>query len=808
MNIHVPLRRLIPTILLCGIASFAQAQSTDSYFSETFDAPSALAATWSGAAIMTEAHGSGHALKVSSASPATLSLQAALPVSGIAGRRVVVRGQVKGSAISTRPQSYNGVKITLVFTLQDGSTVYANQATVPDGTFDWRDFCFPVTVPATIASARLKVGLEAVSGTAWFDELKVEADPAFFSETFDNSASVASTWAGSAYSLVGHGFGQALSITNSNAAGAATISTALPAANYKGHRLLVTGVVKGTGISAKPNSWNGVKVMVTYTTAGGTTSYPQAVIQTGTFDWTRVYAVVPLPANVTSVSLTLGLEKVTGTAVFDDIKIETAPALATEFFDDADVGSRWSGGAHALVTRETGKALEITNASASTSNLVNLSLPCASIRGRLITLRALVKATNVSPPPNSWNGIKAMLTISSPSGTTYPQVAITSGTYDWSVVHGQFFIPADATSMSLTLGLQLSSGVVVFDDVLIKAESFSPYWTNPTPNHKGHNLTALRGVMVDTGLNAAGVGVLDGWGVNVVRWQLGKTAYPDGLLRADYDAVLLAELAKLDAVLPAFRAAGIAVVLDLHSLSEGLFASGSAQRRLIDTWRMLASRYKTGGSIPDGVAVWSYDIANEPDQAPWNENLLNWNELAEQVSLAIREIDPAKTIIVESTLGEASRFAWLQPVRVGGVVYSFHYYRPWTYTAQGLEISQPHTPFYYPGTIDGVAWDRARMVADLQVVSDFQARHAVSIYVGEFSTVRWAPGGAGYLADCISVYEEKGWDWSYHAFREWQGWSAEINAATPRHLSTPAATPTDRLQTLLNAFAGNTPFVP
>ena len=28
-------------------------------------------------------------------------------------------------------------------------------------------------------------------------------------------------------------------------------------------------------------------------------------------------------------------------------------------------------------------------------------------------------------------------------------------------------------------------------------------------------------------------------------------------------------------------------------------------------------------------------------------------------------------------------------------------------------------------------------------------------------------------ARLIDVFEEHGWDWSYHAFREWNGWSVE-----------------------------------
>lgn len=64
----------------------------------------------------------------------------------------------------------------------------------------------------------------------------------------------------------------------------------------------------------------------------------------------------------------------------------------------------------------------------------------------------------------------------------------------------------------------------------------------------------------------------------------------------------------------------------------------------------------------------------------------------------------------------------------------------------------------------------------LAPVRDFQMRHKARIYVGEFSAVAWAEGADRYIADCIELFEEYGWDWSYHAFREWHGWDVEREA--------------------------------
>ena len=53
-------------------------------------------------------------------------------------------------------------------------------------------------------------------------------------------------------------------------------------------------------------------------------------------------------------------------------------------------------------------------------------------------------------------------------------------------------------------------------------------------------------------------------------------------------------------------------------------------------------------------------------------------------------------------------------------------------------------------------------------------RHGARIYVGEFSAAAWAPGAETYLRDCIELFEEYGWDWTYHAFRESRVWDVEM----------------------------------
>ncbi len=76
--------------------------------------------------------------------------------------------------------------------------------------------------------------------------------------------------------------------------------------------------------------------------------------------------------------------------------------------------------------------------------------------------------------------------------------------------------------------------------------------------------------------------------------------------------------------------------------------------------------------------------------------------------------------------------------------------------------------------------------------------HGARIYVGEFSAIAWAPGADAYLRDCISLFEEYGWDWTYHAFREWAGWSVEHEGEDDTSLRPSADNP--RKRTLLDGF--------
>jgi endoglucanase len=332
------------------------------------------------------------------------------------------------------------------------------------------------------------------------------------------------------------------------------------------------------------------------------------------------------------------------------------------------------------------------------------------------------------------------------------------------------------------------------------------------PVYKGHDVPRLRGAMVAPEIDGESLRVLgERWNANLVRWQLvrrDRTADP--LDMAAYEQWLQSALRQMDAALPFCEKYGLRVVVDLHSppggrivpgagyagSDHGMFLDAACQQKFVEVWQHIARRYK------DTKIIWAYDLANEPVESAVSENLADWQDLAERAARAIRQIDPNRTILVEpAQWGNPQGLRELQPINVPGVVYSVHMYLPHAFTHQG--VHDPGKAYRYPGEIEGKRWDKAQLEAALKPVVEFQRAYGVHIYIGEFSVIRWAPDDSAYryLKDLIDIFEAHDWDWSYHAFREWNGWSVE-HGPDPKD-PTRSQTPTSREQLLRSWFAKN-----
>ena len=207
----------------------------------------------------------------------------------------------------------------------------------------------------------------------------------------------------------------------------------------------------------------------------------------------------------------------------------------------------------------------------------------------------------------------------------------------------------------------------------------------------------------------------------------------------------------------------------------------------LNVWKKIARRFK-GSPVIHG-----YSVMNEPSQS--GRVVYDYLLCQYLAAKAIREIDPdIPVFIAANNWDKPDAFPYLKPLPLKNIYYEVHMYDPYAYTHQGvgttIENIKKGKYFVYPGKIGGSFYNRATLRNILQPVVDFQKKYGAKIYCGEFSVIRWAPGAAQYLEDLCSIFEELGWDWAYHCYREWENWSFEYPDSFQE--KTPAKSPTAR----------------
>jgi len=290
----------------------------------------------------------------------------------------------------------------------------------------------------------------------------------------------------------------------------------------------------------------------------------------------------------------------------------------------------------------------------------------------------------------------------------------------------------------------------------------------------------VRGVMLSQfTVSEADFKTLKEWGATVARYQMypvgerwkGKTSDTKG-----FAAWLDWKLGVLKGeALPLARKYGIPLVVDLHVPPGGRGGSGMKMlddplwaNFFVDCWRKIATQLKDEGG------VYAYDLINEPTQFGVPK-VCDYLEIQRRAASAIRKIDATTPIIVSCRNDVAwcapSAFKWMKPIDLPNIFYQFHMYEPFDYTHQKVLPQFKETVAAYPDSAKG--WDAEGLRRIVAPVRDFEKRYGAHIFVGEFSSVAYAKGCDKWIADTVSILNEYGWDWCYHAFREWPGWSVE-----------------------------------
>ena len=297
------------------------------------------------------------------------------------------------------------------------------------------------------------------------------------------------------------------------------------------------------------------------------------------------------------------------------------------------------------------------------------------------------------------------------------------------------------------------------------------------------------------------------WGANHVRVQIFTAGVPLNFGEPGESASEYFKQ-KIDPVLEWCKEFDLSVVLDSHGApgnpkhwsqpSRALWEDLKWHENFARLWREIAQYYR------DNTTVVAYELLNEPNMRKQVEDTpSDWNALAKKLTAAIREVDNYHTIMVGPIAWSSTDgFASLQPTGDLNTIYTCHMYQPHQFTHQGVRNSE--TGIHYPGMIRDRMCNKETLAEMMRPAVEFQRKHNLPrLYVGEFSVIIWAPGRSAYnyLSDLLEIFEAEEWDWAYHAYREWHGWSLEHKASDPKSMQRVGST--DRLELFKSYFAKN-----
>ena len=162
--------------------------------------------------------------------------------------------------------------------------------------------------------------------------------------------------------------------------------------------------------------------------------------------------------------------------LFGAMLLGAAAASADDIYDDLlktqNAVSKWRN-AQVMTFLPNGgpesdeSAVKITLNDPASSAMPQFPVDINLVRGKTVKLTAKIKGENISVPPKSYLGIKMMLAITGADGkVNYPDVQPKlTGTFGWREAITVATIPADAKSVTISIGLQNSSGTIYFSDL-------------------------------------------------------------------------------------------------------------------------------------------------------------------------------------------------------------------------------------------------------------------------------------------------------------------------------------------------------
>ncbi len=261
------------------------------------------------------------------------------------------------------------------------------------------------------------------------------------------------------------------------------------------------------------------------------------------------------------------------------------------------------------------------------------------------------------------------------------------------------------------------------------------------------------------------------------------------------------QLAYLDDAITQILANGLAVIVDMHA-ADGKTA---AIKNEIETNTTVADGYVTFWSVlaqhlnqydPNMVFL---EILNEPD---YENDPQQWTDLQSRLIAAIRAGAPADTIVATGPITPINGLVKLTPVADPNVIYTFHFYEPFTFTAQGkadIPDLAPLKDLPYPWSSTSCAaamasltnadakktaqqycnqkWDETKLDADVQMAANWAHQNNAHVFVGEFGADSRSEAPADHVQwfeDVYNIWQKYQIPWTLWGYDDTHGLNRQV----------------------------------
>ena len=422
-----------------------------------------------------------------------------------------------------------------------------------------------------------------------------------------------------------------------------------------------------------------------------------------------------------------------------------------------------------------------------------LNVPAKTFVGKGVKFSAEIRYEGIDTDAQSRHAGGKIMTTNCRDGVYnfYGTGAVRGTKTEWTPISCLVHFDAGQLSAHGIFGMQQAWGKIQFRNITYEIFEPVPMTTYKAPKDFKCKYTARvtkdiprRGVMTPPWQKFCEKDIRDlaKWNVNLVRYQI-VDGIKDSTDLKEYGKWFRDALAHLDSLMPVLKECGIKVIIDMHVVPGSRYGKDGAalgkdsshfrmmheklyRDAFLQCWQYVAKRYK------GNKQVYAFDLCNEPIQHGKVE--YSFWQLQYDAAKVIRSIDPEVPIMIESNHMADPVFFEMVPMPFANMIYTVHVYTPGNYNFQGIDNKDyarnyPAKAYSYKDS----GWSKERLKKAITAVREFQLKYGAKIQVGEFSVIRWAPGGEDYLNDLASIFDEYNWDWTYHAFREWDGWSLE-----------------------------------